>query len=258
VKGRRLEVRAGHPFAGLVALRARALARRPVVVAAVALQGTAVAGAELAAALSGDGLAGAGDDLVLGGLRLVAVPGGLVFGVLVAAVVGAEFGWATERALLARDPRRLRLAGYQLAVAAVLALAWWAIQGLVAVTVAALLQAGGGIVAGVAWNAPAHLAALAATLAVTLCYGLLGAACALVLRGALAGVVALLAYGLLGELVLAPQWAPAAGWTVYSSAARLAGQGTTPMPRAVLVVGGAFVAVLAGCLALYARRQVRD
>src|SRR5215207_4955246 len=61
VKGRRLEVRAGHPFAGLVALRARALARRPVVVAAVALQGTAVAGAELAAALSGD-------DLVLGGL----------------------------------------------------------------------------------------------------------------------------------------------------------------------------------------------
>ena len=144
------------------------------------------------------------------------------------------------------------------AVAAVLALAWWATQGLVAVTVAALLQAGGGIVAGVAWNAPAHLAALAAALAATLLYGLLGAACALVLRGALAGVVALLAYGLLGELVLAPQWAPAAGWTLYSSVARLAGQGTTPMPRAALVVSRAFVAALAGCLALYARRQVRD
>src|SRR4030095_10432028 len=115
--------------------------------------------------------------------------------------VGAGSGWAPERALLARDPRRLRFAGYQLAVAAVLALAWWATQGLVAVTAAALLQAGGGIVAGVAWSAPAHLAALAAALAATLLYGLLGAACALVLRGGLAGGVALLAYGLRGELV---------------------------------------------------------
>jgi len=247
-----------YPFAGAVRLRAAELARRPLVVAAFSLQAMVVAGAELVGAVSADGLAGAGDDLVLGGLRVTAVPGGMVFGVLVAAVVGAEFGWATERALLARDPRRLRFAGYQLVVAGVLALAWWATQGLVAVTVAALLQAGGGIVAGVAWNAPTHLAALAAALAATLLYGLLGAACALVLRGALAGVVALLAYDLLGELVLAPQWAPAAGWTLYSSAARLAGQGTTPMPRAALVVSGAFVAALAGCLALYARRQVRD
>jgi hypothetical protein len=178
--------------------------------------------------------------------------------VLVAAVVGAEFGWATERALLARDPRRLRFAGYQLAVAAVLAVAWWAVQSLLAVTVAALLQAGGGIAAGAAWDDPAHLAALAAALAATLVYGLLGAACALVLRSALAGVVALLAYGLLGELVLAPQWAPAGGWTVYASAARLAGQGTTSVARAVLVVALAFVVALTGCLALYARRQVRD
>ena len=131
-------------------------------------------------------------------------------------------------------------------------------QSLLAVSVAALLQAGGGIVAGLAWNAPAHLAALAAALVATLLYGLLGAACALVLRGALAGVVALLAYGLLGELVLAPQWAPATGWTVYTSAARLTGQGTTPMPRAALVVTLAFVVALSGCLALYARRQVRD
>ena len=111
--------------------------------AAFSLQATAVAGAELLAAVTGDGLAGAGDDPVLGGLRVTAVPGGLVFGVLVAAVVGSEFGWATERALLARDPRRLRFAGYQLAVAAVLALAWWAVQSLLAVTVGALLQAGG-------------------------------------------------------------------------------------------------------------------
>src|SRR4029453_14513538 len=108
------------------------------------------------------------------------------------------------------------------------------------------------------WNAPAHRAALAAALAATALYGLLGAACALVLRGALAGVVALLAWGLLGELVLAPRWAPASGWTVWPSAARLAGQGTPPLTRAVLVVVLAFGLALAGCLALYARRQVRD
>ena len=71
-------------------------------------------------------------------------------------------------------------------------------------------------------------------------------------------MVALLAYGLLGELVLAPQWVPAAGWTLYASAARLAGQGTTPMPRAALVITLAFALALAGCLVLYARRQVRD
>ncbi|HEU4896647.1 MAG TPA: hypothetical protein VFX88_03620 [Actinomycetota bacterium] len=247
-----------YPFAGAVGLRARELARRPVVLAAFLLQATAVAGAELLAAVTGDGLAEAGDDLVLGGLRVTAVPGGLMFGVLVAAVVGSEFGWATERALLARDPRRLRFAGLQLAVAAVLALTWWAVQSLVAVTVAALLQAGGGIDAGAAWIASAHRAALVAALAATLVYGLLGAACALVLRGALAGVVALLAYGLLGELVLAPQWPTVAGWTLYASAARLAGQGTTPVPRAALVVIGAFTLAMAGCLALYARRQVRD
>ena len=257
-QGRRLEVGAGHPFAGAVALRARELARRPVVLAAFALQGAAVAGAELAAAVTAGGLAEAGDDLVLGGLRLVGVPGGLVFGVLVAAVVGAEFGWATERALLARDPRRLRFAGYQLAVAAVLAGAWWAVQSLLAVVVAALLEAAGGIVSGAAWDAPAHRAALAAALAATMLYGLLGAACALVLRGALAGVVALLAWGLLGELVLAPRWAPASGWTIWTSAARLAGQGATPLPRAVLVVVLAFGLALGGCLAAYARRQVRD
>ena len=256
--GRHRAARRGHPLAGAVELRVRELARRPVVLAAFSLQAMALVAAVVLGAVAAEGLAGAGDDLILGGLRVTAVPGGLIFGVLVAAVVGAEFGWATERALLARDPRRLRFAGYQLAVAAVLALAWWAVQSLLAVTVAALLQAGGGITAATAWNHPAHWAALAAALAASLVYGLLGAACALVLRGALAGVVALLAYGLLGELVLAPRWAPASGWTVYASAARLAGQGTTSVGRAALVVALAFVVALAGCLALYARRQVRD
>ncbi|HZA79901.1 MAG TPA: hypothetical protein VFC13_00300 [Actinomycetes bacterium] len=257
VKGRRLAART-HPFAGAVGLRLRELARRPVVLGAFSLQAMALVGSELVAAVTAEGLTGAGNDLILGGLQATAVPGGLVCGVLVAAVVGAEFGWATERALLARDPRRLRFAGYQLAVAAALAAAWWAVHSLLAVTVGALLQAAGGIVAGRAWNDPAHGAALAAALAATLVYGLLGAACALVLRGALAGVVALLAYGLLGELVLAPRWEPATGWTVHTATVRLAGQGTTPISRAALVVGLAFALALAGCLALYARRQVRD
>ena len=78
-----------HPFAGVVRLRAGELARRPVVAAAFALQAMAVLGAELLGAVGAEELAGAGDDLVLGGLRVTAVPGGLVFGVLVAAVVGA-------------------------------------------------------------------------------------------------------------------------------------------------------------------------
>jgi hypothetical protein len=256
--GRHRAERRPRPLAGAVELRVRELARRPVVLVAFSLQAMALVAAVVAGAVAAEGLAGAGNDLILGGLRVTAVPGGLVLGVLVAAVVGAEFAWATERALLARDPRRLRFAGYQLAVAAVLALAWWAVQSLLAVTVAALLQAGGGIAAPAAWSDPAHGAALFAALAATLVYGLLGAACALVLRGALAGVVALLAYGLLGELILAPQWAPASGWTVSASAARLAGQGTTSVGRALLVVALALVAALAGCLALYAHRQVRD
>ncbi|HEV8374080.1 MAG TPA: hypothetical protein VGR68_12845 [Actinomycetota bacterium] len=248
----------GHPFAGAVRLRVQELSRRPVVLAAFALQATALLGAELVGAVSTDGLVGAGDDLVLGGLRAVVVPGGLVFGALVAAVVGAEFAWATERALLARDPRRLRFAGFQLAVAAVLAVAWWALQSLLAFAAAVILQAVGGIDSGAAWYASAHRTALAAALVVTTVYGLLGAACALALRGALAGVVALLAYGLLGELVLAQQWEPASGWTVYASAARLAGQGSMPVSRAATVVAGAALVALAGSLAVYAAREVRD
>jgi hypothetical protein len=247
-----------HPFAGAVRIRARELARRPSVVGLFLLQATvaAVLDGMLFVEVSSGGAQGA--TFVLRGLQAGVVPGGLLFGVLAAAVVGAEFNWATERALLARDPRRLRFAGYQLAVAGVVAGAWWAVQSLLAVVAAALLQAAGGIAAGAAWDAPAHWAALAATLAATLLYGVLGAACALVMRGALAGVVALLAWGLLGELVLAPRWAPPSGWTVWTSAARLAGQGTTPLGRAVLVVVLAFGLALGGCLVVYARRQVCD
>ena len=206
--------------------------------------------------VSAEGLGGAGDDLILGGLRVTAVPGGLVFD-LVPAVVGSEFGWATERA-----------AGPRPAPAALRRLPAGRGRG-----------PGRGLVGGAepdrghgggpapgrrrhrrrdGLERPAHLAALAAALVATLLYGLLGAACALVLRGALAGVVALLAYGLLGELVLAPQWAPATGWTIHSSARPTHRPGTTSLARAALVVTLAFVLALAGCLALCARRQVRD
>ena len=41
-QGRRLAVRSGHPFAGVVAVRARELARRPMVLVAFALQAVAL------------------------------------------------------------------------------------------------------------------------------------------------------------------------------------------------------------------------
>jgi len=66
------------------------------------------------------------------------------------------------------------------------------------------------------------------------------------------------AYGLLVELMLAPQWARAGGWTLRAAATRLAGQGDIPLGRAVLVMIVTSGVILAGCLALYARRQVRD
>jgi hypothetical protein len=252
-------VRARHepagPLLGAVRLRARELARRPVVLAAFGVQAMALLVADLVAAASGRGLAGAGGDLVLGGLRATAAPGGLVFAVLVAAVVGSEFGWATERVLLARDPRRLRFAGLQLAVAGVLAVAWWACQSLLAAALGWLLgRERVGLLAG------QHRGAVVAALAATVAYGLLGAASALLLRGALAGVVALLAYGVLGELVLAPQWRPASGWTVYAAAGRLAGAGAGAMPlgRAAAVVAVAAAVALAASLGAYAGREVRD
>ncbi|HYY78808.1 MAG TPA: hypothetical protein VFD04_06435 [Actinomycetes bacterium] len=243
-----------HPFLAAVRLRARDLARRPVVLAAFAVQGLALLVADLVAAATGRGFAGAGRDLVLAGLRAAAVPGGLVFAVLVAAVVGAEFGWATERALLARDPRRLRFAALQLAVAGVLALTWWAGMSLLAVGLGFLLGPGGADLAGGGRRWAAVVAALAATVA----YGLLGAAAALLLRGALAAVVALLAWSVLGELVLAPQWGPASGWTLWAAAARLSGQGGMPLWRAGTVAFGEAGLALAASLALYAGREVRD
>ena len=92
-------------------------------VGAFSLQAMALVGAELLAAVSAEGLGGAGDDLILGGLRAIAVPGGLVFGVLVAAVVGSKFAYRTFERRCWPATRSLRFAGYQLAVAGVLAVA---------------------------------------------------------------------------------------------------------------------------------------
>ncbi|HYJ72831.1 MAG TPA: hypothetical protein VE265_10200, partial [Actinomycetota bacterium] len=63
-------LRQRYPLAGAVGLRARELARRPVVLAAFSVQAMALAGAELLGAVTAEGLGGAGDDLVLGGLRV--------------------------------------------------------------------------------------------------------------------------------------------------------------------------------------------
>jgi hypothetical protein len=245
------------PFAGTIRLRARELMRRPVVAAAVLIQIGVLITVELVEVLRHPGPDTVTRDLVELGLRAAAAPGGLVFGVLAAAVVGSEFAWATERALLARDPRRLRFAALQLSLVSAMALAWAAVQSLFAVGLGVLLQAQAGPGAAGAWT-PLWLAGdLLAVLTVTEVYGLLGAACALTCRGALAGVVGMLAYGLLVELGLAPLWQPADGWTLYASSAELVAPADgVPVARPLLVVTGVGVIALAAALTLYANREV--
>jgi hypothetical protein len=245
-----------HPFAGTIRLRGRELMRRPVVATAVLIQIGVLIVVELIEVLQHPAPEVVTRDLAQLGLRTAAAPGGLVFGVLAAAVVGSEFTWATERALLSRDPRRLRFVALQLCLVTVMALAWAAVQSLFAAGLGVLLQAQTGPGAADIWT-PAHGGALLAVLAVTEVYGLLGAACALACRGALAGVVAMLAYGLLGELGLAPLWEPADGWTLYASAAELVErQGGASVIRPMLVVVGVGVIALAAGLTLYANREV--
>jgi hypothetical protein len=245
------------PFAGTIRLRGRELMRRPVVAAAVLIQIGVLITVELIEVLEQDASGAAPRDLVMLGLRATAAPGGLIFGVLAAAVVGSEFTWATERALLSRDPRRLRFVALQLALVTALAVAWAAVQSTFAAGLGVLLQAQTGPAPTQPWTASSAAGALLAVLAVTEVYGLLGAACALACRGSLAGVVAMLAYGLLGELGLAPLWEPADGWTLYASASDLLDQqaGTPPL-RPLLVIGGAGVIALAASLTLYANREI--
>jgi hypothetical protein len=245
------------PLAVTVRLRGRELMRRPVVAAAVLIQIGVLITVELIEVLDASESGGAVQDLVMLGLRTTAAPGGLIFGVLAAAVVGSEFTWATERALLSRDPRRLRFVALQLALVTSLAVAWAAVQSAFAAGLGVLLQAQAGPAQAEPWTATRAAGALLAVLAVTEVYGLLGAACALACRGSLAGVVAILAYGLLGELGLAPLWEPTDGLTLYASAADLfqqqAGASTV---RPLLVVAGAGVIALAASLTLYANREI--
>jgi hypothetical protein len=245
------------PFTGIVRLRGRELMRRPVVAAAVLIQIGVLITVELIEVLRHAGSGGVAQDLVMLGLRATAAPGGLIFGVLAAAVVGSEFTWSTERALLARDPRRLRFVALQLAVVTALAVAWAVVQSAFAAGLGALLQAQAGPAPGEGWTVASTAGALLAVLAVTEAYGLLGAACALACRGSLAGVVAMLAYGLLVELGLAPLWAPADGWTLYASSADLfEQQAGASAVRPLLVVIGAGVIALAASLTLYANREI--
>jgi hypothetical protein len=245
------------PFADTIRLRGRELMRRPVVAAAVLIQIGVLITVELIEVLQHPGPDTVTRDLVELGLRAAAAPGGLIFGVLAAAVVGSEFTWATERALLSRDPRRLRFVALQLALVTAMALAWVAVQSLFAAGLGGLLQAQAGPGSAATWTPSRSAGALLAVFAVTEVYGLLGAACALACRGALAGVVAVLAYGLLGELGLAPLWQPADGWTLYASAAELvARQDGVSVARPLLVVAGVGVIALAAGLTLYANREI--
>ena len=228
-----------HPFAGAARIRAHELARRPQVVSAFLLQ-AAIVVALLAAGEDGGQVARA--------LRAGVLPGGLLFGVLAAAVVGAELGWSTERALLARDPRRPRFVALQLTIVAALGAGWVLFQAgfaLVAGTLAGLGRTGTAEPVG---------PVLAALVAVTVLYGLLGTAFALGLRGALPGAVGVLTFGLLGEL------APGPFGTVQAAAGSLAGMEAPPLPagRAAAVLCAWIAVALGTAFAVYAGREVRD
>jgi hypothetical protein len=249
-----------HPFAGAVRIRARELARRPSVVGLFLLQATvaAVLDGMLFVEVSSGGAGGA--SFVLRGLQAGVVPGGLLFGVLAAAVVGAEFNWATERALLARDPRRQRFVALQLTVVAALMVFWVLVQALFAIGLGLGLRALLGSLGPELDALAGSGLALAALAGATVFYGLLGTACALGFRGGLAGVVGVLTYGLLGELVLGPLWRPAADLTVYKAATSLAGQAAEAVPArqaAVILAASAATALLAA-FAVYSGREVRE
>lgn len=244
------------------AVRLREALRRPVVAALFLLAAAMVAARGFVTA-AGAGTGAPARDYVLEGLAVVAVPGGLVFGVLAAAVAGADFVTATEQLLLSRDPRRLRFVRLHLTVAALLAVLWWACQGGLAVLAGGALEAltapppvaAWDAVAQRDWLATAQVAGMA--LAVTLVYGLLGVAAALASRGSLAGVVALLAYALLGEVVLSPRLDQLQDWTLYRAATLASRPGPLP-DRSLYVLGAAGLAAILLSLISYARREVRS
>jgi ABC-type transport system involved in multi-copper enzyme maturation permease subunit len=247
-----------HPFAGAVRIRARELVRRPAVLGLFMLQATVVA--VLDGMLFVDVTAGAAEteSFVLRGLRAGVVPGGLLFGVLAAAVVGAEFNWATERALLSRDPRRKRFVAMQLTIVSALMAGWIVVQSVFAIGVGLGLRMFVGPLSTEVADPRALWLAAAGLASATIFYGLLGSACALGFRGALAGVVGVLTYGLLGELVLGPLWRPAGEWTVYSAATSLAGQGDLPLAESLAVLGGSALVVLVASFVVYSGREVRE
>lgn len=249
-----------HPFAASVRIRARELARRPTVLLLFVVQAGVVLVLDVTAYLDAESAGRVGENLVMRGLQAGAVPGGLLFGVLAASVVGAEFSWSTERALLARDPRRGRFVALQLSIVLALAAVWILAQTLFAVGAGLLLrQITGPATAALqlgdlrpVWWAVAGLASA------TVIYALLGTAGALGFRGGLAGAVAVLAYGLLGELVLGPLWGPASDWTVYAATSSMAGDGDLPLSRCLIVVGAAVAVGLLAAFAAYHNREVRE
>jgi len=246
-----------HPFTGAVRIRARELLRRPLVVTLFLAQAVAVAvisGLRFVDVYASDTDA----SLVLDCLRLVVAPGGLLFGVLAATVVGAEFNWATERALLARDPRRPRFVAMQLAIVTALMVVWTLVQCAFAVGAGTVLRL---LIEppGVEFQDPGALAlAVAAAAAATAFYGLFGAACALGFRGGLAGVFGVLSYGLLVELLLGSRWRSVAQWSVRSAATSLTGQGGLPTAEAVAVLGGSALVALVAAFVVYSGREVRE
>jgi hypothetical protein len=241
----------------LLRLRVRELTRWPVVAVAFALTAVALVTVAIIAGAGGPVPPGVGRDPVAVALRVAAVPGGLVFGALAAVVVGADFVSSLERALLARDPRRLRYVRLQLATVLVLGLAWWLAQALVGVTAGLLVRLAAAVDPLERWAAGEVVWALLGVGAVTAVYGLLGVAAALLFRGGHAGVTALLAYALLGEVALAPLWKRALDWTLYDEAGKVIAAAGPPSAHGVEVLGGMSLLAVGLSLVGYVGREVR-
>ena len=72
----------------------------------------------------------------------------------------------------------------------------------------------------------------------------------------LLGLRAVLAYGLLGELGLAPLWHPVDDWTLWTAATRLAGAGGLAVGRSLLVVACVGAIALSASFTFYAGREI--
>lgn len=206
------------------------------------------------AALSGSG------GLTAGFAATASFLGILVFA-LFATSTGGEHTGGTLRALLTREPRRLRLLGGKL-VALSLFTAAALLVAVVGSAVTALLLAPSQDLATSGWLDGAGLRAAAGdygdALLAALLYGLLGAAVATLARSGTIALGAGLAWLLPAEHIVQNAWAGAGRWFPGLLLEGLAagGNDTTTYARAVLLGGGTAVAAALVAAGVFARRDV--